>query len=273
VRAHVFQPYQEPFLTSCLLSQVGSLRGQEAAMHRRPSVAQRRRICGAAPISRRSACLGRQSASKQEDVPRLTPAAVLLTHLLSVQVNPLIASGQVWRLLTPALLHGGLMHLFVNCYSLNDLGPAAERLLGPRKFTALYIASAISGNVASFYFSPAPGVGASGAIFGLVGCLAVYFARHRHLYGRMGELKLECVHPAAIRHCCMRTLLTHCTSFRALMRVIVMNLGLGAMSRTIDNWAHVGGLVGGAALTFTCGPNLVWEGGRLVDRPLVRLQL
>lgn len=200
----------------------------------------------------------------------LTPAAVLLTHLLSVQVNPLIASGQVWRLLTPALLHGGLMHLFVNCYSLNDLGPAAERLLGPRKFTALYIASAISGNVASFYFSPAPGVGASGAIFGLVGCLAVYFARHRHLYGRMGELKLECVHPAAIRHCCMRTLLTHCTSFRALMRVIVMNLGLGAMSRTIDNWAHVGGLVGGAALTFTCGPNLVWEGGRLVDRPLVR---
>jgi len=109
------------------------------------------------------------------------------------QVNQLIAAGQLWRLVTPALLHGGLLHLFVNCYSLNDLGPAAERLLGPRRFPCLYIASAVSGNVASYLMNPGPGVGASGAIFGLVGCLAVYFARHRRLYGRAGELKLECV--------------------------------------------------------------------------------
>ncbi len=117
-------------------------------------------------------------------------ARLTATH---AQVNPLIASGQLWRLVTPALLHGGMMHLFVNCYSLNDLGPAAERLLGPRRFTCLYVASAVSGNLASFLMNPGPGVGASGAIFGLVGCLAVYFARHRRLYGRAGELKLECV--------------------------------------------------------------------------------
>jgi membrane associated rhomboid family serine protease len=50
-----------------------------------------------------------------------------------------------------------------------------------------------------------------------------------------------------------------------------MNLVLGGMSRNIDNWAHMGGLAGGAALSFLCGPNLVWESGRLVDRPLLAL--
>jgi membrane associated rhomboid family serine protease len=108
-------------------------------------------------------------------------------------VNQLIAAGQFWRLLTPALLHGGVVHLLVNCYSLNDLGPAAETLLGRRRFACLYAASAVSGNLASYFMNPGPGVGASGAIFGLVGCLAVYFARHRHLHGRAGELKLQCV--------------------------------------------------------------------------------
>ena len=189
-------------------------------------------------------------------------------------MNSLIAGGQLWRLLTPALLHGGLMHLFVNCYSLNDLGPAAERLLGPRRFTCLYAASAVSGNVASFYFNPGPGVGASGAIFGLVGCLAVYFARHRRLYGRMGELKLECVllsHPRSGAHATETPAHSPAATRRALTRVIVMNLFLGGMSQNIDNWAHLGGLVGGAALAFLCGPNLVWESGMLVDRPLLPL--
>jgi hypothetical protein len=123
------------------------------------------------------------------------------------QVNQLISAGQFWRLLTPALLHGGVVHLFVNCYSLNDLGPAAEMLLGRRRFACLYAASAVSGNLASYFMNPGPGVGASGAIFGLVGCLAVYFARHRHLHGRAGELKLQCVAarvPAACRRARMR---------------------------------------------------------------------
>jgi membrane associated rhomboid family serine protease len=119
------------------------------------------------------------------------------------QVNQLISAGQFWRLLTPALLHGGVVHLFVNCYSLNDLGPAAEALLGPRRFACFYAASAVSGNVASYLMNPGPGVGASGAIFGLVGCLAVYFARHRHLHGRAGELKLQCAPGARLLCACM----------------------------------------------------------------------
>ena len=174
-------------------------------MHRRVVGTQRGGVCRAAVVAQRTPCMGSQgtgvipaflvSAHPREE---LTPP--LWTTLCRSQVNSLIATGQWWRLLTPALLHGGMMHLFVNCYSLNDIGPAAERLLGPQRFTCLYVASAVSGNVASYYFNPGPGVGASGAIFGLVGCLAVYFSRHRRLYGRMGELKLECV-PVLI--CCL----------------------------------------------------------------------
>ena len=52
---------------------------------------------------------------------------------------------------------------------------------------------------------------------------------------------------------------------------MVLNLTLGAMSPNIDNWAHLGGLAGGALVTFVCGPNLVWSGGRLVDRPLLHV--
>ena len=50
---------------------------------------------------------------------------------------------------------------------------------------------------------------------------------------------------------------------------MVVNLLLGAAAPSIDNWAHLGGLAGGALLTWACGPNLVWEGRRLVDRPLL----
>ena len=52
---------------------------------------------------------------------------------------------------------------------------------------------------------------------------------------------------------------------------MLLNLLLGALSPGIDNWAHLGGLAGGALLTFAIGPNLQWEGRRLVDRPLLQL--
>jgi membrane associated rhomboid family serine protease len=105
------------------------------------------------------------------------------------QVNSRIAAGQLWRLVTPALLHGGVLHLLLNSYALNELGPSAEALLGRGRFVALYALSAVSGNVASYVCSPRSAVGASGAVFGLLGCLGVYLARHRHLHG---ELELKC---------------------------------------------------------------------------------
>ncbi len=108
------------------------------------------------------------------------------------QVNSHIAAGQLWRLVTPALLHRDVLHLLVNTYSLNELGPSVEALLGRGRFAALYAASAVGGNVTSFMMNPLPTVGASSVVFGLAGCMGVCLARHRHLHG---ELELRCVPP------------------------------------------------------------------------------
>lgn len=78
------------------------------------------------------------------------------------QDNQLIRAGQWWRLITPVALHANLMHLVTNNYSLNSLGPAVEMLSGRPRFLTVYAASAVAGSAASFAFSPASSVGASG---------------------------------------------------------------------------------------------------------------
>ena len=65
-------------------------------------------------------------------------------------MNAKIASGQVWRLLTPLLLHGSPLHLFVNCMSLNNLGPVVERQFGREQFMAVYLGAGLLGNFLSF---------------------------------------------------------------------------------------------------------------------------
>jgi len=184
------------------------------------------------------------------------------------QVNSLIAAGQVWRLVTPALLHGSVVHLLVNSYSLNELGPGVETLLGRNRFVALYAASTVGGNVASFFMSPHPAVGASGAIFGLLGCMGVYLARHQHLHG---GVQLQCVPPLLRKRLEAAPLTRGARARRAIQRAVVLNLMFGAASPSVDNWAHLGGLAAGALLTLLFGPNMQWEGRRLVDRPLIRL--
>jgi uridine nucleosidase len=71
---------------------------------------------------------------------------------MGAKVNAKIAAGQLWRLITPVVLHGGVMHLAVNCMSLNTLGPAVERQFGREQFWAVYLASALGGNYLSFRF-------------------------------------------------------------------------------------------------------------------------
>ncbi|KAJ7522364.1 hypothetical protein O6H91_18G008300 [Diphasiastrum complanatum] len=89
--------------------------------------------------------------------------------LLGAKVNSLIEKGQMWRLITPALLHANLGHLLVNSYSLNAIGPTVETLGGPKRFLAVYAASAVASSTLSYFLCKAPSVGASGAIFGLLG--------------------------------------------------------------------------------------------------------
>ena len=178
------------------------------------------------------------------------------------QVNSAIAAGQYWRLITPAFLHANVMHLAINCYSLNNIGPAAEMWCGPRRFAAVYGISAVAGTVASYVATPNPSVGASGAlrihslcpkwlqtilvcnvrfeshcvvhnilaampvfpmcdiaagaIFGIIGALAVFLQRNRDIFGARGDRVV-----------------------RSLGQSVLLNVAFGALTPNVDNWcAH-----------------------------------
>ena len=85
--------------------------------------------------------------------------------------GPLVQSGEVWRLFTVALVHGGLTHLFFNMFSLLVLGNPVEATLGKARFLIIFFVSLLTGSLSSVYLSSYPyvSVGASGAVFGLFG--------------------------------------------------------------------------------------------------------
>ena len=141
----------------------------------------------------------------------------------------LVKNGEIWRLLTCAFLHVGLIHLVVNMYSLRVIGPSVEGLIGKGKFVFIYLISAISASLMSLVFvdSNIVSVGASGAIFGLMGAL-LYFGYHYRLYLN-DAIKTQ------------------------IIPVILFNLIIGFMMPGIDNGAHIGGLIGGYLATMAIG--------------------
>jgi rhomboid protease GluP len=146
------------------------------------------------------------------------------------KINANLAAGEAWRLLTPVFLHAGILHIGVNMYSLWALGPAVERFFGHARFLAVYLLSGIGGVLLSLVLSPDPSVGASGAIFGLLGALATFLYLHRATFGQLGAMQL-----------------------RQLVFVALINLAMG-LTPGIDNWGHVGGLVTGSLLAWFLGP-------------------
>ena len=124
----------------------------------------------------------------------------------------------------------------VNMYSLFALGPPVERFFGAPRMLALYLLSGISGVVFSLAFNPYPSVGASGAIFGLLGALAMFLYLHRGLFGAAGGMQL-----------------------RQLIIVGALNLVYSAANPGIDLWGHIGGLLAGAACAAYFGPRLAPE--------------
>ncbi|XP_015886273.2 RHOMBOID-like protein 10, chloroplastic isoform X2 [Ziziphus jujuba] len=155
--------------------------------------------------------------------------------LWGAKINSLVDKGQLWRLATSAFLHANIGHLMVNCYSLNSIGPAVEKISGPRRYLGIYISSAIASSAMSYWLCKAPAVGASGAIFGLVGSFAVFVIRHR---GLVGGGKEELQH---------------------IVRIVAINMVIGLLSRGIDNWGHLGGFLGGAAMSWLLGPSWKYE--------------
>ena len=142
-------------------------------------------------------------------------------YMLGAKVNELILAGQVWRLFTPMLLHGSIMHIGFNMYALYVIGSSLERHYGHWRFLLLYLLGGFTGNVISFILSPNPSIGASTAVFGLVAAEAVFIYKNRKLFGSRARGMLM-----------------------NLGLVILVNLVLG-LSPGIDNWGHLGGLAGG----------------------------
>lgn len=133
---------------------------------------------------------------------------------------------QPWRLVTATFLHAGLMHLALNMWALYQTGMLAERFFGTRQFVLLYLASGVLGSVSSLFFGARDtvSVGASGAIFGVIGgLLAAIYTKSNHLPPRLvTQLK------------------------GALLPWVLLTLGLGFVSMLhLDNSAHLGGLAAG----------------------------
>jgi rhomboid protease GluP len=98
-----------------------------------------------------------------------------------VGINFLISDGEWWRLLTPMFLHGGIMHLLFNMFSLFIFGPELEKIAGKARFLTIYMLAGTFANIATFFLQ-APeytSLGASGAIFGILGAFGalVYYTK------------------------------------------------------------------------------------------------
>ena len=149
-----------------------------------------------------------------------------LIYYLADNVS-LFKAGEYYRVFTAMFVHANLIHLLCNMYSLFIIGSQVENFLGKKKFIIIYLISGLIGGFMSMAFTTNFSVGASGAIFGLMGAL-VYFGYHYRLY-------LSTVIKSQI------------------IPLIILNLSLGFILTGIDNFAHIGGLIGGYLATMALG--------------------
>ena len=184
---------------------------------------------------------------------QMASVAVMGTDILVAygsRSNEAIHAGQLWRFLTPALLHASIPHILFNMYALFTFGTGLERHFGHGRFLLLYVLCAYTGNVVSFLLSAGYSVGASTAIFGLLGAEAVFLFQNRELFaGQFGR------------------------AIQNVVFIAIVNLIIG-LQPGIDNWGHVGGLLGGLMFTWFAGPVWKIEGVppalRLVDQRSTR---
>ena len=181
------------------------------------------------------------------------------TDLLEVYgalVGSAVRAGQIWRLITPVLLHDNsfILHIGFNMYALYVFGVGLERHFGHNRFLLLYVLSGFSGNVMSFLISSqhySYSIGASTAVFGLLGAEGIFLVQNRKLFA--GQFR---------------------SAIGNIIFIAAINLFLIGSLPGIDNWGHIGGLLGGLIFTSLAGP--LWEiegiqpALRLVDRRPLR---
>ncbi|NLC53092.1 MAG: rhomboid family intramembrane serine protease [Firmicutes bacterium] len=147
---------------------------------------------------------------------------------MGAKYNPRLWMGEYWRLLTPLFLHAGWEHFLFNSFALFQLGSLVEHFFGAGRFFWVYFGAGLFGTVASALFQPdTVSVGASGAIFGLLGALLYFSIRRpqvaKGLFGR------------------------------SLWVVLGLNLVLSFVLPGIDYMGHLGGLIGGLLWAYALG--------------------
>ena len=150
-----------------------------------------------------------------------------------------VQNGQIYRLLTSMFLHSDIIHIACNMYALYILGPQVERYYGKTKFLLIYLLSGLLGSIFSCAFMSADtiSIGASGAIFGLLGSIAYFTYYYRATL--QGLLRSQVV------------------------PVILLNLAIGFMVPGIDISGHIGGLIGGILVSMGIG---IGDKGRKGDQ-------
>jgi membrane associated rhomboid family serine protease len=141
-----------------------------------------------------------------------------------------LAQGEWWRLVTSMFLHASLLHIGFNMYVLWWAGSQVEQYLGSARYIGLYFVSGLAGSAGAMLYAPlVPTLGASGAVFGVLGSMAVL---EWQFTGRVGG---------------------------QAMTLIAINLVLGFVITNIAWSAHIGGLIGGVLITLGYAH---WRGGR-----------
>lgn len=146
----------------------------------------------------------------------------------------MVAEDQWWRLLSSMFLHASVIHILFNAYALYALGPTLERLVGSSRYWLIILFSGLAGSAASFAVNGSPSVGISGAVFGLVGGLFMVSRKYREFFPDDFSARLR----------------------SGMIQILLINLALGFFVPRIDNSAHIGGLLGGALMTFLMASRL-----------------
>ena len=150
--------------------------------------------------------------------------------VLGAKWNEGIRNGEYWRFLSSTLLHGNLFHLFVNLAAIYIFGKEVESIFGTFRYLLVYLISSWGAGLLSFTLSQGISIGASGAIFGIIGALVIFFYRQQE---KLSGAKLK---------------------FKSMYTLVIINLLFGFMIPRIDNAGHIGGLLSGVISSWFIAP-------------------
>lgn len=155
--------------------------------------------------------------------------------LLGAKWNQGITNGEYWRFITPTFLHGNLIHLFLNLFALHLFANELESIYGTPRFLVIFLLTSWGAILASYTFSQGLAIGASGALFGIIGGLITFFFRQRE--------KISGAH----------------LKFKTMYTLVFINIIFGMLIPRVDNAAHIGGLITGLLLGWFISPEYTIE--------------